>query len=84
MEMQQIMELLLARFNAIMKEHMQKMKADQAKAKMEAKMDANQPKEDGKQEEMLARMRENIKSGQAEMRSTVCVIRSELETSNMK
>jgi hypothetical protein len=34
-------------------------------------MDANQAKADGKQEEMLARMREEIKSGQAEMRSTL-------------
>jgi signal transduction histidine kinase len=34
---------------------------------------------DGKQEEMLARMREDIKSGQAEMRSTICALRSELE-----
>jgi hypothetical protein len=31
------------------------------------------------QEEMLARMREDIKSGQAKMRSIVCAIRSELE-----
>jgi hypothetical protein len=41
-------------------------------AEMYAKMD-------GKQEEMLARMREDIKSGQAEMRSTICAFRSELD-----
>jgi hypothetical protein len=83
-KMQQMMELLLAKFNASMKEHMQEMKAkrkaDQAKAKanqedllaeMEAKMDANQAKADGKQEEMLARMREDIKSGKEEIRSIV-------------
>jgi hypothetical protein len=34
-------------------------------SRMETKMDANQAKADGKQEEMLARMREDIKSGQA-------------------
>jgi signal transduction histidine kinase len=36
-------------------------------------------KADGKQEEMLARMREDIKSGQAEIRSTICALRSQLE-----
>jgi hypothetical protein len=41
-------------------------------AEMNAKMD-------GKQEEMLARMREDIKSGQAEMRSPMCAFRSELK-----
>jgi hypothetical protein len=56
---------------------------------MEAKMDANQAKA-AKQEEMLAEisarmdtslheMREEIKSGQAEMRSTICAFRSELK-----
>jgi hypothetical protein len=33
----------------------------------------------GRQEEMLARMREDIKSGQAEMRSTICAFQCELE-----
>jgi hypothetical protein len=92
MEAQQMMELLVARFNASMKEHVQEMKAEmkanQAKAKanqedllakMEAKMDSNLVKVDSKLEEMLARMGEDIKSGQAEMRSTACAIRSELE-----
>jgi hypothetical protein len=36
-------------------------------------------KADGKQEKMLAKMRENIKSSQAEIRSTVCAMRSELD-----
>jgi hypothetical protein len=40
---------------------------------------ANQVKADGKQEEMLARMREEIKSAQAEMRSTICAFRSVFE-----
>jgi hypothetical protein len=57
--------------------------------RMEAKMDANQAKAT-KQEEMLGEtsarmdinlneMRKEIKSAQAEMRSTVCPMRSELE-----
>jgi hypothetical protein len=54
-------------------------------AEMNAKMDANQATGDTKQEKMLARMREDIKSGQAEMRSIVCAFRSELRRqSNMK
>jgi hypothetical protein len=36
---------------------------------MDAKMDGNQTKANGKQEEMLARIREKIESAQAEMRS---------------
>jgi esterase/lipase len=42
-------------------------------------MEETNAKADGKQEEMLAKMRENIKSSQAEIRSTVCAIRSELD-----
>jgi hypothetical protein len=37
---------------------------------MMKEMDANQVKADGKQEEILAKMWEEIKSSQAEMRST--------------
>jgi hypothetical protein len=113
-----MMEILLARMNASMKEHMQEImarkdanqtemkvdrKADQAEmkadrkadqARLEARIETNMEKDrkdvkgimkelnakaDGKQEEMLARMREDIKSSQAEMRSTVCAMRSELE-----
>jgi hypothetical protein len=40
-------------------------------AEMDTKMDANQAKADGKQEEMVARMWQEIKSGQAEMRSSL-------------
>jgi hypothetical protein len=47
--------------------------------RMMKEMDANQAKADGKLEEMLARMREDIKSVQAEMRSTLCTFRSELK-----
>jgi hypothetical protein len=43
---------------------------------MNAKTDANQAKADGKQKEMQARMGEDIKSNQAERRSTMCAIRS--------
>jgi hypothetical protein len=79
METQQIMELLLARMNASMKEDMQQMTA-----RMEADI-----KRDG--EQMLAkisiRMDENTKemnpkmdANQVEIRSTVCAIQSELET----
>jgi hypothetical protein len=39
--------------------------------KINTKMGANQAKVDGKQKEMLARMREDIKSGEAEMRTTL-------------
>jgi hypothetical protein len=53
MEIKQMMELLLARINASMKEHMQEMKADQEDLnrmmkQMDAKMDDNQAKADGK------------------------------------
>jgi hypothetical protein len=50
--------------------------------RLEAKIDANQMKTDDNQERMdvnLKEMREEIKFGQAEMRSTICVFRSELE-----
>jgi hypothetical protein len=74
-----MMELLLARMNASMKEHMQEMKAErmladrksdreQMLAEISARMDANT-------KELNAKMDAN----QAEMRSTVCAIRSELE-----
>jgi hypothetical protein len=39
--------------------------------KMMKEMDVNQAKADDKQEEMMARMRQEIKSGQSEMRSTL-------------
>jgi hypothetical protein len=119
---QQMMELLLARINASMKEHIQEMKADrkanQAKANanqedMLTRMEetnANQEKVEGststsmrsnqdllsrlearietnreKDQEDLKEMREEIKSGQAEMRSTIRLFRSELnETCNMQ
>jgi hypothetical protein len=63
-------------------------------ARMETKMETNRGRDrddlkgimaemnvkmDGKQEQMLARMREEIKSGQAEMRSTICAVGSELK-----
>jgi hypothetical protein len=112
--MQQIVELLLVRMNASMKEHMQEIKDDrkvlqatmdakhketmpkidaetgaiQGKTKairdkrMKANRESNQEelkgimegmnaKTDGKQEEILARVREEFKSGQAEMISTL-------------
>jgi uncharacterized protein with von Willebrand factor type A (vWA) domain len=54
METQQMMELLLARMNASMKEHMQemtpRMNANQAEMK------ADQAKAKGNQEDLLARM----------------------------
>jgi hypothetical protein len=76
METQQMMELLLARMNASMKEHMQE---------MTARMDANQADQarmEANKEDMLARTEENmkdIKSSQAKMRSTICAFRSELK-----
>jgi hypothetical protein len=107
MEAQQMMEVLLARMNASMKEHMQEMaarmganraemKADRKAdkeymlaemstsmksnqdllARLEVKIDANRTKTDNTQERMdvnLKEMREEIKSGQAEMRSTLDV-----------
>jgi hypothetical protein len=63
-------------------------------AKMEATIKTNREKDwedvtglmekmnakvDGRQEEMLARMQENTKSGQAEIRSTICAFRSNLK-----
>jgi hypothetical protein len=79
MNMQQMLERLLP--------NQEETKADQAR--MEAKMDDNQAKA-AKEEEMLAEisarmdtnineMREEIKSGQAEMRSTTCTFQSELK-----
>jgi hypothetical protein len=53
---------------------------------MNSKMDANQAKADDKEEEILARMQENIQvmrevieSGQAEMRPILCTFGSELK-----
>jgi hypothetical protein len=57
MEMQQIIEWLLAGQAEMVARHEEKMDANQAKA--------------AKEEELLARMREDIKSGQEEMRSIV-------------
>jgi hypothetical protein len=39
-------------------------------------------KADSKQEEMLARMRDDINSSQAEMRSIICAFESELKETN--
>jgi hypothetical protein len=95
METKQMMELLLARMNASMKEHMQEMKADRKADKedilaqistsmkfnediarrLEAIIETNREKD----QEDLKEMKDEIKAGQAEMRSTVCAMRSELE-----
>jgi hypothetical protein len=93
MDMQQMMQQLLARMDADRKERKAERIADRECMKqmmartddnqerdgdpkrmlkeMDAKIDVNQEKADGKQEEMLARMREEIKSGQAGMISTL-------------
>jgi DNA repair exonuclease SbcCD ATPase subunit len=66
-----------------------KAKIDENQERMEAKMDANQAKA-AKQEEMLAEisarmnanlkdLKEDIKSGQVQMRSTICAFRSQLK-----
>jgi hypothetical protein len=47
---------------------------------MKAKMDAHQVKV-AKQEELLARMREDIKSGQKEMKSTVNAFQEKMDAS---
>jgi septation ring formation regulator EzrA len=88
METQQMMELLLARMNASMKEHMQEMTAridaNQAKMKadrkaiqdMLARMDANIKEMNTTQERMYANLkdlREDIKSSQAEIRSSLYI-----------
>jgi hypothetical protein len=46
---------------------------------MSARVEVNTKEMDYKQEEILARMREDIMTGQAEMRSTVCAIQPELK-----
>jgi hypothetical protein len=77
METQQMMELLLATFNASMKEHKQDILA-----RMEADRKAEKEKAEANREElkeMMKAMQEDIKSGQAEMRPTVSDIRSELK-----
>jgi hypothetical protein len=66
MDMEQMIQCLLAKMDVN--------QADQARIKDE--LDANLAKKAGKQEEMLVRMREDIKFSQKEMRSTVCAIRS--------
>jgi hypothetical protein len=62
MQMQQMMEILLARFNASMK-HMQEMKAYRK----------------SNREDLKGIMEETMNANQAEMRSTVCALRSELK-----
>jgi hypothetical protein len=81
--MQQMLQKLRARMDVWGKEMNINQEKTEANAKvnqedwlarmkeMDAKMDANQVKADGKLEEMLARIREEIKSGQAEMTSTL-------------
>jgi hypothetical protein len=64
MESQQMMELLLIRMNASMKEHTQEMKADRKSDR----------------ENLKGMMDEMMNDNQAEMRSAVCAIRSEFET----
>jgi hypothetical protein len=79
METQQMMELL-SRINASMKKQMQEMMASMKSnqdllARLEARIETNREKD----QENLKEIREEIKSGQAEMRFSVCVMRSELE-----
>jgi hypothetical protein len=78
--MEQIMEIL-ARMEVKMETNRERDRDDLTgmMAEINAKMDTNHAKADGKQEEMLVRMREDIKSGQAEIRYTICAFRSELE-----
>jgi hypothetical protein len=75
-----MMELLLARMNASIKEHMQEMKADKKadQARMEAKTNANR----GRDREDLKRMEEmnaKMDGNQAEMRSILCTFSTELK-----
>jgi hypothetical protein len=65
---------LLARLEARIETNREKDREDLKGMTEEMKAKAG-----GKQEDMLARMREDIKSSQAEMKSTVCAIRSILE-----
>jgi hypothetical protein len=51
---------------------------------MNAKVDANQAKMDGKHEKMLARMQADMKSGQAEMRSTIRTFGSDLKETTQR
>jgi DNA replication protein DnaD len=81
--MQQMMQRLLARMEE-MNVNQEKAEASMSArmksnldlmARLEARIETNREND----REDLKEMREEIKSGQAEMRSTVCVIRSELE-----
>jgi hypothetical protein len=83
-----MMELLLARFNAIMKEHKQYIlvrieayrKAEQAKAEgNQAKGEADREELKGMMNASTKSMREDIKSGQAEMRSITGAIEEKME-----
>jgi actin-related protein len=62
-----MMELLLARLNTSMKEHMQEISAE-----MKADRKSNR-------EDLKGMMEEMMNTNQAEMRYTVCAIRSELK-----
>jgi hypothetical protein len=88
METQQMMELLLARMNASMKEHNQdilaKMEANRKsdRQQMLAEISALQEDINSIQAEMTSAtgaIKEMMNTNQAEMRSTVCAIWSELE-----
>jgi hypothetical protein len=81
METQQMMKLLLARMNAIIKEHMQEMKTDRKadQARMEVKIDANRQRDRENLKGMVEEMNAKVDGNQPEMRSTVCAIRSELD-----
>jgi hypothetical protein len=71
---------LLTRLETDPEEKKAERKADQEDLKrMMEEMDANQMNADDKQEEMPARMLEDIKSSRVEMRSILCTFRSELK-----
>jgi hypothetical protein len=67
MEAQQVMERLLTRLNASMKVHMQEISAE-----MKADIKSNR-------EDLKGMMEEMMNANQAELRSTVCTIRAELD-----
>jgi hypothetical protein len=67
---------MLAEMNANMKSNQEMMKSNKAKA---AKEDQIPPEIIARMNTNLNEMREEIKSGQAEMRSTICAFRSELK-----
>jgi hypothetical protein len=79
METRQMMELLLARMNASMKEHMPEMKVDRKtdQARMEAKIDAHRERDQKDLKGMMEEMNAMMDGNQAELRSTVCAMRSE-------